>query len=169
MRKMVLSLTMVSLMALLPAAAQAGQYEQRVITTTTILGATTGAVIGSGNDQTAQGAVIGALVGATAGMVLTADEPHRVYAPRHARYVEREYRPQYRERHYRQPYRIVHVHRYGPREMVRVRYVRDGYGRMIKRVVHIHERHRDRYDRDGWYDEEAREHRHHDRDYARNW
>ena len=74
MKKLFLSMSMISMIALLPAALQAGQYEQRVIATTTILGATTGAIIGSGNDQTAQGAVLGALAGAAVG-ILMAEQP----------------------------------------------------------------------------------------------
>ena len=177
MKKLFVSMSMVSMMALLPAAVQAGQYEQRVIATTTILGATTGAIIGSGNDQTAQGAVLGALVGATAGVLVAQNDRDDVPVSRTVVYEN--------ERYHRPVYREVHVHRYGPREMVRINYVRDRYGRPVKQVVHVHqaryerqwnheadfrnhERH-ERYERDRYLQHEARNREHFEREYARNW
>jgi len=102
--------------AAMPFAAQAGQYQQRVITTTTIIGATAGAVIGSDQNNTAQGAIIGGIIGAMTGAVLSQQSAHQpVY--RHQTVAQRTYRaqraavviePEYRShnRTYRQPQRI---------------------------------------------------------------
>ncbi len=71
---------MLSGLLLLSASAVAGQYEQRVITTTTLIGATAGAVIGSAQNQTAQGAIVGGLLGALTGAVISQNRPQQVRA-----------------------------------------------------------------------------------------
>ena len=71
---------MLSGLLLLSASAMAGQYEQRVITTTTLIGATAGAVIGSAQNQTAQGAIVGGLLGALTGAVISQNHPQQLRA-----------------------------------------------------------------------------------------
>ncbi len=110
MNKHILSTLAVLAIAVAPLSAEAGQYQQRVITTTTILGATTGAVIGSGNDRTAQGALIGGVFGALTGAILSQNR-HGYQQPVHYQrpYAHRPYRV------HRAPVVIIpprHVHRH---------------------------------------------------------
>jgi len=64
-----------------PYQAVAGTYQQRVITTTTVVGATAGAVIGADSHQAVEGALIGGVFGAAVGMLMAQNEPARTYAP----------------------------------------------------------------------------------------
>ncbi len=50
--------------------AQAASYQDRSMATGTVVGATTGAVVGSGNNQLVEGAVFGAVLGTIAGALL---------------------------------------------------------------------------------------------------
>jgi len=75
MNKHILTALAVLTIAAIPFSAQAGQYQERVIATTTVIGAATGAIIGSDNNRTAQGAIIGGVIGAFAGAVLSQQSP----------------------------------------------------------------------------------------------
>jgi len=153
MNKTIFSILSLLALATAPLAAQAGQYQQRVITTTTILGATTGAVIGSGNNRTAQGAIIGGVIGAVTGAVLS--QQHQVaYQPRVYAPQPRAHRPH--RRHYTQvvfePQRSAH--RWHERYERRTHHVyrdvrREGYRQAGHRRGEWVERRHDRYDHDG--------------------
>jgi len=96
MNKHILTTLAVMAVAAMPFSAQAGQYQQRVIATTTIIGATAGAVIGSDNNRTAQGAIIGGVIGAMTGAVLASTQEQPGYRQqtvyRHQTYDQRPYR-----------------------------------------------------------------------------
>jgi uncharacterized membrane protein len=64
--------------SVLPATGQADQYQQSVITTTALIGATAGAVIGSARNQTAQGAIVGGLLGAVTGVIISQGRPQAI-------------------------------------------------------------------------------------------
>lgn len=74
MKRSILTITAFAMLAM-PALAEAGPYQQRVITTTTIIGATTGAVIGADNNRAAQGAILGGVIGAVTGAILSQQPP----------------------------------------------------------------------------------------------
>jgi len=100
----------------LPHQATAGTYQQRVITTTTVVGAAAGAVIGADSHQAVQGALIGGVFGAAVGMLMAQNEPARTYAP---------------------VYRSRPVHHRGYRQVV---YTQPVYTRPVN-ARHEHERH----------------------------
>ncbi|HKI62633.1 MAG TPA: glycine zipper domain-containing protein [Mariprofundaceae bacterium] len=85
MNKHILTTLAVLTIVAIPFSAQAGQYQERVIATTSVIGAATGAIIGSDNNRTAQGAIIGGVFGAFTGAVLSQQSPqvqrvNRTYA-----------------------------------------------------------------------------------------
>ncbi len=82
MNRYILSIMALLTIAIAPFAAQAGQYQQRVVITTTMIGATTGAVIGSSHGRTGEGAMIGGILGAVTGVMLSRHHDQRPYAYR---------------------------------------------------------------------------------------
>jgi len=94
---------------MLPATGQADQYQQRVITTTTLIGATAGAVIGSGQNQTAQGAIVGGLLGAVTGAIISQNRPQPIAYEAHR--WDRDDYDEYREHAWREQQRRRAAHR----------------------------------------------------------
>ena len=66
-------------LAFTPQHAEAASSRQQVMVTTTAVGAATGAMIGSGSHQTLEGAIIGGMIGAAAGIILTPRTPTTTY------------------------------------------------------------------------------------------
>jgi len=126
MNRFILAIAAALAMGAAPLSGWAGQYQQRVITATTILGATTGAVIGADQNRTAQGAIIGGVIGMMTGAILSQQAayhpaPQRVHSPhwRHERAEEH-------WRHERAEHRRLHrASRWSDRRAYR-RGVRDG-------------------------------------------
>jgi len=112
-----------------PVSGWAGQYQQRVITATTILGATTGAVIGSDQNRTAQGAIIGGFIGMMTGAILSQQAayhpvPQRVCSPywRHERAEEhwRHEQAEHRRLHRASRWNNHRAYRRGVRDGIRL-------------------------------------------------
>ncbi len=93
MKKVLLTMVMIGALAAAPLTSEAGSYQQRVLVTTTTVGAAMGAVMGSNRHQPLQGMLIGGMIGAATGMILAQAAPvqaqpvtvyRRVYMPQSA-------------------------------------------------------------------------------------
>ncbi len=91
-----------------PVQAEAGSSRQQVLVTTTVVGAATGAVIGSGSNQTLEGALIGGMIGAAAGIILAPQEQVATYRTAYHR------QPTYRHVYARPAYRALRYASYHP-------------------------------------------------------
>jgi len=91
MKKFFLMGLLASGLAFAPLHAEAASSRQQVMVTSTAIGAATGAIIGSNSNQTLEGAIIGGMIGAAAGIILTPQKPATAYRTT--------YHPQHSYRH----------------------------------------------------------------------
>jgi len=110
--KRIMSAALLSTALLAAPVAQAASSQDRAMATGAVIGATTGAVIGSGHQRAVEGALVGAVFGTVAGAIIASSYDQPVYVAQarpHVRHVY--YRPA-KHNVRRAPMRSHHEHRH---------------------------------------------------------
>ena len=81
---------MMSVAMLLASGAEAAELDRdRTIVATTVIGATTGAILGQQHGRSAESAIVGGVLGAVTGVILTADRTQVAYGDPYYQYTHR--------------------------------------------------------------------------------